>query len=97
MNQIAIMESLIEVIKKQLAISEAQANDLRIELTATREVLKNQMMCVGELKQHLSNAHAEIEEKELTIEDITSENFKLQNEIKNLKEKTENHENMREV
>ena len=29
MNQIAIMESLIEVIKKQLAISEAQANDLK--------------------------------------------------------------------
>ena len=28
MNQIAIMESLIEVIKKQLAISQAQAKDL---------------------------------------------------------------------
>ena len=40
MNQIAIMESLIEVIKKQLAISEAQANDLK---------------CCGNCKKYVEN------------------------------------------
>ena len=40
MNQIAIMESLIEVIKKQLAISQAQAKDLH---------------CCGNCKKYVEN------------------------------------------
>ena len=39
-----------------------QVKDLELELATTKEALKNQMQCVGELKSFLSNSNKECEE-----------------------------------